>query len=67
LTSIDLTSPHSTKPVITETKVIMGDRPDTSAGAVQQQQQQQRKRRGILPPEIIDLMVAPVKVGTWTG
>ncbi|PTB66506.1 hypothetical protein BBK36DRAFT_1201419 [Trichoderma citrinoviride] len=26
-----------------------------------------RKKRGILPPEIIDLMVAPVKVGTWTG
>ncbi|OTA03959.1 hypothetical protein A9Z42_0044900 [Trichoderma parareesei] len=43
----------------------MGDRPDTSASAVQQQQQ--RKRRGILPPEIIDLMVAPAKVGTWTG
>ncbi|KAH0490395.1 hypothetical protein TgHK011_001866 [Trichoderma gracile] len=41
----------------------MDDRPEPSASAVQQQ----RKKRGILPPEIIDLMVAPVKVGTWTG
>ncbi|KAL7945829.1 hypothetical protein V8C42DRAFT_321685 [Trichoderma barbatum] len=42
----------------------MSDKPDSSSGAVQQQQ---RTKRGILPPEIIDLMVSPIKVGTWTG
>ncbi|EHK17614.1 uncharacterized protein TRIVIDRAFT_187216 [Trichoderma virens Gv29-8] len=42
----------------------MSDKPEPSSGAMQPQQ---NKKRGILPPEIIDLMVAPVKVGTWTG
>ncbi|KAL7935179.1 hypothetical protein V8C35DRAFT_298711 [Trichoderma chlorosporum] len=42
----------------------MGDRPESSSGALQPQQ---RMKRGILPPEIMDLMVAPIKVGTWTG
>ncbi|RFU75855.1 beta-ketoacyl synthase [Trichoderma arundinaceum] len=42
----------------------MSDKPEPSAGALQQQQ---RKKRGLLPPEIIDLMVSPIKVGTWSG
>ncbi|KAL7791891.1 hypothetical protein V8C37DRAFT_381668 [Trichoderma ceciliae] len=43
---------------------MMGDKPEPSPSTLQQQQ---RKKRGILPPEIIDLMVSPVKVGTWSG
>jgi hypothetical protein len=45
----------------------MSDKPEPSSSALQQQQQQQRKKRGLLPPEIIDLMVAPVKVGACSG
>lgn len=45
-------------------KTIMSDKPEPSSAPLQPQQQ---KRRGILPPEIIDLIVAPVKVGSFTG
>ncbi|PNP50166.1 hypothetical protein THARTR1_09155 [Trichoderma harzianum] len=42
----------------------MSNKPEPSSGALQPQQQ---KKRGILPPELIDLIVAPVKVGSFTG
>lgn len=45
-------------------KTTMSDKPEPSSVPLQPQQQ---KRRGILPPEIIELIVAPVKVGSFTG
>ncbi|KAK4085510.1 uncharacterized protein Triagg1_500 [Trichoderma aggressivum f. europaeum] len=42
----------------------MSNKPEPSSGALQPQQ---HKKRGILPPEIIDLIVAPVKVGSFTA
>ncbi|KAH6603509.1 hypothetical protein Trco_008284 [Trichoderma cornu-damae] len=44
----------------------MSDKPEPSSSA-SQQPQQQRKKRGLLPPEIIGLMVSPIKVGAWSG
>jgi hypothetical protein len=48
-----------------EKSIIMSDKPDPSSGAVQQQQQ--RKRRGLIPPELVDLVVTPIQVGAWSG
>lgn len=42
----------------------MGDKPEPSSGAIQQQQ---RKQRGLIPPELVDLMVTPIQVGAWSG
>ena len=41
----------------------MSQSPDTQQGGAPQQS----KRRGLLPPEVMDLMIAPVKVGAWSG
>ncbi|KAK5997566.1 hypothetical protein PT974_02929 [Cladobotryum mycophilum] len=41
----------------------MSQNPESRPGGTSQQP----KRRGILPPEVMDLMVAPVKVGAWSG
>lgn len=27
----------------------------------------QRKKRGLMPPEVMELIVPPLKVGTWSG
>lgn len=42
----------------------MSNKPEPSSGALQQQQ---RKRRGLIPPELVDLVVTPVQVGAWSG
>ncbi|KAM0451873.1 hypothetical protein ACHAO4_005830 [Trichoderma viride] len=42
----------------------MGDKPEPSSGAIQQQH---RKKRGLIPPELVDLLVTPVQVGAWSG
>ncbi|KAL7957784.1 hypothetical protein V8C34DRAFT_284793 [Trichoderma compactum] len=42
----------------------MSNKPEPLSGALRPQR---HKKRGILPPEIRDLVVAPVKVGSFTG
>ncbi|KAK1237911.1 hypothetical protein MKX08_002490 [Trichoderma sp. CBMAI-0020] len=41
----------------------MSNKPEPSSGAIQQQ----RKKRGLIPPELVDLLVTPVQVGAWSG
>ncbi|KAM0513407.1 hypothetical protein ACHAPE_007871 [Trichoderma viride] len=42
----------------------MSNKPEPSSGAIRQQQ---RKNRGLIPPELVDLLVTPVQVGAWSG
>ncbi|KAL7918491.1 hypothetical protein ACQKWADRAFT_304019 [Trichoderma austrokoningii] len=41
----------------------MSDKPEPMSGTIQQQ----RKKRGLIPPELVDLMVTPIQVGAWSG
>ncbi|KAM0480457.1 hypothetical protein ACHAPX_004288 [Trichoderma viride] len=42
----------------------MSNKSEPSSGAIRQQQ---RKNRGLIPPELVDLLVTPVQVGAWSG